>query len=136
MTIELDNNNHSFYKLTYHLILVTKFRRNLFDRTVSNYAKQVFKKIGESYDIEINKWRYQPDYIHITFTTNPRTDLPKFINAYKSASSRLIKADYPGLVHEMWESIFWSKSYCLITSEYATKEVIDAFVERQGGNNK
>ena len=35
------------------------------------------------------------DHVHIVFRAHPNTELSKFINAYKSASSRLIKKDFP-----------------------------------------
>ena len=33
--------------------------------------------------------------MHVIFRAQPRTELSKFINAYKSASSRLLKKEYP-----------------------------------------
>ena len=35
------------------------------------------------------------DHVHILFKAHPNTEMTKFINAYKSASSRLIKKDFP-----------------------------------------
>ncbi|WP_336975183.1 transposase, partial [Bacillus thuringiensis] len=35
------------------------------------------------------------DHVHILFKAHPNTEMTKFINAYKSASSRLIKRDFP-----------------------------------------
>ena len=33
--------------------------------------------------------------VHVMFRAQPKTELSKFINAYKSASSRLLKKEYP-----------------------------------------
>ena len=38
----LDNNNHSVFALYYHLVLVVKYRRKVFDDSVSEYAKGSF----------------------------------------------------------------------------------------------
>jgi transposase len=57
----------------------------------SNYAKTMFEKIGKSYGITLVEWNHDIDHIHIMFKAQPKTVLSKFINAYKSASSRLIK---------------------------------------------
>jgi len=58
--------------------------------------------------------------------------LSKFINAYKSASSRLIKRDFPLVRKKLWRENFWSQSYCLITVGGAPLEVLKAYIENQG----
>ena len=37
-----DRNQHSVYLLYYHLILVVKYRRKVFDDTVSDRAREIF----------------------------------------------------------------------------------------------
>ena len=41
----------------------------------------------------------------------------KFINAYKSASSRLLKKEYPEIREKLWKEAFWSQSFCLLTAD-------------------
>jgi len=38
----LDHNAHSVYLLYYHLVLVIKYRRKVFDDAVSERAKEIF----------------------------------------------------------------------------------------------
>ncbi len=66
--MELDNNNHSVFLMYYHLVLVIKYRRKVIDDVISNRLKEI--------------------------KAHPNTQLSKFINAYKGASSRLIKKEY------------------------------------------
>ena len=75
----------------YHLVLVVKYRRKVFTDKMSNYAKDIFVRIGKSYNITLEEWNHDVDHIHIMFKAHPNSELSKFINAYKSASSRLIK---------------------------------------------
>lgn len=44
---------------------------------------------------DIEEWNHDIDHVHIRFRGHPNTEISKFINAYKSASSRLIKKEYP-----------------------------------------
>ena len=55
----------------------------------------------------------------------------KFINAYKSASSRLLKKEYPGIREKLWKEAFWSQSFCLLTAGGAPVEVIRQYIETQ-----
>lgn len=45
---ELDHNAHSVFLLYYHLVLVVKYRRDVFDDTVSDRAKEIFSYIAPS----------------------------------------------------------------------------------------
>ena len=66
------------------------------------------------------------------FRAQPRTELSKFINAYKSASSRLLKKEYPEIRENLWKEAFWSQSFCLLTAGGAPVEVIRQYIENQG----
>lgn len=48
---------------------------------------------------------YDFDHIHLLFRGGPNTEISKFINAYKSASSRIIKKEYPS-VRKTLERVF------------------------------
>ena len=66
------------------------------------------------------------------FRAQPKTELSKFINAYKSASSRLLKKEYPEIREKLWKEAFWSQSFCLLTAGGTPVEVIRQYIENQG----
>ena len=102
----------------------------------SNYAKTMFERIGKSYGITLVEWNHDMDHIHIIFKAQPKTELSKFINAYKSASSRLIKKEFPDIKKYLWKEMFWSRSFCLLTTGGATIDVIKKYIEEQGQRKK
>ena len=134
--MELDINNHSVFLLYYHLILVTKYRRQVIDDEISDFAKATFERIAESYPITLIEWNHDKDHVHIVFKAQPKTELTKFINAYKSASSRLIKRDFPRIKKSLWKEMFWSKSFCLLTIGSAPMDVIKKYIQNQRNNHK
>ncbi|MBQ9329272.1 MAG: IS200/IS605 family transposase [Solobacterium sp.] len=128
----LDNNNHSVFAMYYHLILVVKYRRKVFDDALSDYAKSIFERLAPGYNITLLEWNHDVDHVHIMFKAQPNSELSKFINAYKSASSRLIKRDHPEIRKKLWKEYFWSQSFCLLTTGGAPIEVIRKYIESQG----
>ena len=92
--MELDNNAHSVFLMHYHLVLVVKYRRKVFDDRISDRAKEVFE--------------------------------------YKSASSRLLKKEFPQIRQKLWKEYFGSQSFCLLTTGGAPIEVIRKYIESQG----
>ena len=129
---DMDRNKHSVYLLYYHLIMVVKYRKKVINDAISEQAKGLFVKIGQNYGLVLEEWNHDIDHVHVMFRAKPQTELSKFINAYKSASSRLIKKEHPEIREKLWKEAFWSQSYCLLTTGGATIDVIRKYIETQG----
>ena len=133
--MKLDSNNHSVFLLHYHLIMCIKYRNNVIDDKISNRLKVIFENIASSYNITLDEWNYDTDHVHILFRGQPNTEISKFINAYKSASSRLIKKEFPHIRRALWKEMFWSQSFCLLTTGGATIDIIREYIHSQGKKN-
>ena len=129
---ELDHNQHSVYLLYYHLIMVVKYRRKVIDDDISERAKEMFEYIAPGYGIMLEEWNHDTDHVHIMFRAKPSSEISRFINAYKSASSRLLKKEHPEIRKKLWKEAFWSQSFCLLTAGGAPIEVIREYIESQG----
>lgn len=90
--MQLDTNNHSVFMLHYHLIMCVKYRNKVIDDAISERLEELFVKIAPNYNITLEEWNHDVDHVHVLFRGQPNTEISKFINAYKSASSRLIKS--------------------------------------------
>jgi len=118
--------------LNYHLVFVTKYRKKVIDDDISNRLKEIFEKIAPNYKIYVMEWNHDLDHIHILFKGEPKTEISKFINAYKSTSSRLIKKEFPDIRKKLWKEYFWSRSFCLLTTGGAPIEIIKKYIQSQG----
>ena len=111
MHMDLDRNTHSVFMLNYHLVLAVKYRRQAIDDKVSQRAKEIFEYIAPKYKITLLEWEHGKGHINAMYKANPRSEISKFINAYKSASSRLVKKEYPEILTKLWNEAFWSKVF-------------------------
>ena len=130
--MELRGNNHSVFAIHFHLILVIKYRKKVINDEISERLKEIFSYIQGNYNITLEEWNYDIDHIHILFRSHPNTNISKFINAYKSASSRLIKKEYPYVKNSLYKETFWSQSFCLISTGGAETNTIKKYIESQG----
>ena len=130
--MKLRSNNHSVFAIHFHLILVVKYRRKVITDAISNRLKDIFSYIEDDYNITLEEWNHDIDHVHILFRSHPNTNISKFINAYKSASSRLIKKEYPSIRTKLYKEAFWSQSFCLISTGGANIETIKKYIESQG----
>ena len=117
-------------------MLVVKYRRQIFDDGISSRVKEIFEYIAPNYNITLEEWNHDKDHIHILFRAHPNTEISKFINAYKSASSRLLKKEFPQIRQKLWKEHFWSQSFCLITTGDAPIEVFKKYIESQGQRDR
>jgi len=78
------------------------------------------------------EWQHDQDHIHVMFKAHPKSGISKFLNSYKSASSRLLKKEFPQIRNKLWKEHFWSQSFCLITAGGAPLSVLKQYIESQG----
>lgn len=135
ITMKFDTNNHSVFILNYHLIMCIKYRNKVITDEISVRLKEIFEYICPKYNITLEEWNHDKDHVHVLFRGQPNSEISRFINAYKSASSRLIKKEYPDIKKYLWKEMFWSQSYCLISTGGVTTDVIRQYIQSQGVKN-
>lgn len=130
--MKLENNGYSVFSINYHIVFCIKYRRQVIDDEVSLRLKEIFLKIAPTYQISLEEWEYDKDHVKMLIKGTPKTELSKFINAYKSASSRLIKKDFPRIRKYLWKEFFWSRSFLLLSVGDAPMETIKQYIQNQG----
>ena len=124
--MEIYGNNHSVFALYYQLVLVTKNRMPIFHDEIVNFNIEQFKQLSKPYLIEIYDYSYEADHMHIKFKAHPKSEISKFINAYKSSTSRLIKKEFKNVEAE---DGLWEKTYFLITEGVPSKDMIMHYIK-------
>ncbi len=131
MRLELDSNNHAVFSLNYHLILIVKYRKKVFNQKMLARLREIAEYIGENQNVFVKEMNGESDHVHFLIRTKPNCDLSKYINALKSASSRLLKKEFPEVKKKLWKEAFWSGSYCLISVGGAPISVLKQYIESQ-----
>lgn len=95
--------------------------------------EKIFTRLLNDKDCDVLEFGGEKDHVHILFETPPQVQLFKLVNTLKTVSSRLIKKKYEEhLKKYYWESAFWSRSYCIVSTGGATIETIKEYIENQG----
>lgn len=134
MKYAFDKNSHSVYSLNYHFVQCIKYRRKVLDfPEIIEELKTRTHKIAESYGLEILCIETDLDRVHILLKAKPQSNLIKFINNWKSATSKAIRNKFfDKIKNKLLGDVFWSNSYCLITTGQTTLEQVKKYVENQG----
>lgn len=123
---------HCVYKLTYHLVLVTKYRRKCFTNQILNRLEEIVRKNCCDWDIELIEFNGEEDHVHLLLEMHPNIMPSKFINNLKTVSSRMIRKEFAEhLTKYYWRPVLWTRAYCLLTTGGATIDTIRQYIENQ-----
>jgi putative transposase len=69
------------------------------------------------------------------FTSKPTLDIPKYINALKTITSREMRTEFTEIKLLLWEDTFWSRSYFIATIGQVTLDILKKYIESQNESN-
>lgn len=132
MVYDLDSSSHSVYALHYHLVLVVKYRRNVFTEDMKNFMRESIERFADNYSVQIERMEADGDHVHLLFKAKPSTDLTKFINTLKGSTARRIRNEYHDEIKDkLWGDSFWTDSYCLISTGQVSLDTLIEYVDSQ-----
>ena len=126
-------NRHACFLLQYHLVLVTKYRKPVLLKEIDLFIKNYAKKYFSSHDCVILELESDKDHIHILFEAPVNLELTKFINGFKTTSSRMARKRFQNILNMyFWKPHFWSRSYFIATVSENTTEIVKTYIKNQG----
>ena len=129
---QLETKRHAVFKLQYHLVLVTKYRRKCINADMLVRLKQICFDMMEKWDCLLLEVNGESDHIHLLFSTPPSIKLSTLINNIKTVTSRYMRKEFPERLREFYlKNYFWSASYCIISSGGASIAVLKKYIESQ-----
>jgi len=136
MIYKLDKGSHSVYALQYHFVQCIKYRRKvLTDENIIDLLRTKINEISKTFRVDVLNMECDKDHFHLLFKAKPTLDMPKYLNAIKTISSREIRRKFPKIKKKLWEDTFWSRSYFLATTGQVTLDQLKKYVESQNATN-
>jgi putative transposase len=134
----LRRSKHAVYDLKYHFVWIPKYRKGILTPEIAEYAKQVFGKIAEEYDLIIDTVGIVEDHVHIFLEAPPRLSPSRIVQILKSISARELFREFPRLRRDLWGGQLWSDGYFVrAVGDQVTGDVIRRYIEyhkhQQGG---
>jgi len=115
-----------------HLVFVTKYRRNVFTKTILGELRDIFHNVCKDFDAELAECEGERDHVHLLVSYPPKVSVSKLVNSLKGVSSRLIrKRNYPSVQQALWGDSLWSPSYFAGACGGAPLEIIRQYIEQQ-----
>jgi putative transposase len=134
-TTRLRTRSNSAFRLIYHLVLVTKFRRKSLNLDILDRMSEIIKELLIKWECTFIEFGGELDHVHILFETHPSVDLSKLVNNIKTITSRKLRSEFSEhLSNFYWgaKPQFWSGSYAIISvGSQAPLEKLIEYVQNQ-----
>lgn len=127
--------SHSVCLLTYHIVLVTKYRKPLIDDDISVYLKQYAAYLCRRFDGELLSAETDTDHMHLQVSLPASVAPAEFVRSLKTQLSRELHKDEVLMAHVRkhlsGDAPFWSPSYFIVTTGGASIERINEYIASQ-----
>jgi putative transposase len=123
---------HAVYDLKYHLVWIPKYRKDILNRDVSGYLKEVFKQIAEEYGFAIDTMEVVEDHVHIFIEAPPRYSPAEVVQIMKSISGREVFKKFPKIKKQLWAGELWNDGYFVRSvGDKVTADIIRKYIKYQ-----
>jgi putative transposase len=120
------------YRLSVHIVFVTKYRRKVITKEILDDLEKIFKRLCENQKCQLTSFNGEEDHCHLLVEMYPDVAPSRLINTLKTVSSRLIRRDYQAhLQNFYYKPVFWTGAYCVISTGGAPLEIIKKYIESQ-----
>ena len=131
--MEFNQLSHCVYCCEYHIVLVTKYRREVINEGIFAYIDKKLAEITEHYPlIRFKKVNHDRDHIHLLVLIPPTMSVGTTIGIIKQKISRGLKQKFPFLRKVYWGSDgIWSEGY-FVSTVGVDEAVIQKYIDKQG----
>lgn len=129
---DIRHGRHCVFNMHVHLVFVTKYRREVFTRTILDEMRVIFANTCKDLEAELVEFDGEDDHVHLLVVYPPKLSVSVLVNTLKGVSSRLIrKAKHPSIQKKLWGGHLWSPSYFAASCGGAPISIIRQYIEQQ-----
>jgi putative transposase len=120
------------FKNFYHLVFVTKYRRDVFTHSMLLRIQAIFQETCQQMDCVLLEFNGEDDHVHILISVPPKLSIAVLVGKLKGKSSYFIRQEFWNqLKQKLWGEHLWSPSYCCVTCGGAPLDIVKSYIENQ-----
>ena len=134
MNKQYQHRRHNKNLLMVHLILVTKYRKKLFNGNFKIDVKQYIYDTCKQNHWYIKRMETDRDHIHILLQYNPTDSITKIVSTLKQYSTYYAWKYYPHMLRQQyWQKcMLWSGGYFAASIGQVSQATIENYIQNQG----
>ena len=136
MNQELSSHAHCVFRILYHIVFVTKYRRKALSPAMLKRVEDIFCHLLENAGCKLVEFGGEADHVHLLIEAHPNIKPSRLINTLKTISSRMIRKEFADELAKIYRKpVLWHRAYCIISAGGAPLEVLKQYIQNQGGNS-
>jgi putative transposase len=130
--VRLKTANNAAFRLSYHLVLVTKYRRKCLTGAMLEELREKVVQVCQRWGCEMVEFSGEADHVHLLFEATPTVEPAKFVNNLKTVTSRSLRKHHAEHLGQFYRKrVLWSGSYAIMTAGGAPLEVLKQYIQGQ-----
>ena len=119
------------YVINYHIIWVTKYRRQVLNTNVRASLDRIIQTICDTKGWTLVEAQSMPDHIHVFLSVTPFERPVDIVKILKGVTSKQLFTSHPELRGVLKYGHLWSPSYYIGTAGHVSAEVIAKYIQEQ-----
>ena len=138
MTLGVNSNynrhNRRKYSLKVHIVLVTKYRKQLLKGSIADDVKQKILDIANTRGYEIIAMETDKDHIHFLLSYDATDRVCDIVKIVKQETTYYLWQKYNSVLSKQYwkKKIFWSDGYFACSIGEVSSATIQKYIESQG----
>ncbi|MDE8678107.1 IS200/IS605 family transposase [Limosilactobacillus mucosae] len=128
---DLHYSRTSVYSLQYHLIIVTKYRRDVLIGSVKQELEALLRSLADQFDMQIEEMEIMSDHVHMLVDASPKHSISSIMKGLKGVSARMLFMHHPEIKQKLWGGHLWQPSYFAVTVSERSEEQIRHYIQHQ-----
>jgi len=129
--MELQHNRNSVFQIAYHFVWCVKYRKPILINQLTEDIKEMFLRIAEDNNFNIEQMEIMPDHVHLFVTATPNHLIVDMIKTLKGVSARFLFKKHPETKEHLYGGHLWNPSYYVGTVGHISEETIKKYIESQ-----
>jgi len=131
--VDYKKQGHCVYYARYHLVIATKYRREILKDGFGEYLKSMIIGIGKQIpEIEVIEVNTDSDHVHILLSIPPKISISDVVKMVKAKTGLRMRNKFPFLDKVYWaKSGIWSRGY-FVSTVGISESTIKRYIEMQG----
>ena len=119
------------YSLQYHIVLCTKYRKQVLTDSVKADLEKLLYGLADEYNFIIDELSVQPDHVHMLLDCKPQFYISDMVKIIKGNTARRLFIDHPELKTQLYGGHLWNPSYCAVTVSDRSREMVKQYISTQ-----
>jgi putative transposase len=132
---EQESLNHTKWECKYHVVFIPKCRRKTLYQELRRYLGEVFRRLEEQKESQIEEGHPRPDHVHMMIAIPPKYAVSQVIGYIKGKSAIHLARGYGERKRNFVGQHFWARGFWVSTVG-RDEAVIREYIQKQEQEDK